>query len=161
MRETEGAPSASRLPRRPPGDRGPGPHRSRSDVYARLEILRQELQELEKAIEEITRRLQVGLSDQARREYLSALSPYFRSRESSEPAQDPAALEEQRQLIHQALETVRQQIPLLEGEIGSGPPPAGPSDPGPSLRDLQQKKMPAAGAPADQPKKRLRGFESF
>ena len=124
-----------------------------------LAILRQELQTLEKALEDIERRLSASLEAQARAEYLGSLSSYFQTRAQAEEIEDAAKLEEERQAIHQALEAVKQQIPQMEAQAASGEEPqAAPARP----VGTQPVAPPPAAKPASPAaRKRLQGFGDF
>ena len=128
------------------------------NAFERLSILRRELQHLERECEEVEGRLRSSLEAEARRSYLASLSPYFRTREeSAQEESDPAELSRRREAVHQALEAVRRQIPVLEAEIASGAAPA--AAPRPSERAAR----PAARPRTDSQKvqKRLPSFDDF
>jgi hypothetical protein len=127
------------------------PMRVELTPFERLEILRNEQSTLAKELDGIERRLQSALDAQAKAAYLSALSPYFAERAVKEQAANPAAIEKERQLIHNALEAVNKQIPAVEGEIQPGSVPAARSSQRPAQAPRQ------FGGP-DAARKRLQGF---
>ncbi len=89
-------------------------------LFERLEILRQEQGTLEKELDAIERSLNKSLTAQARTAYLETLAPYYKHL-TREEIEDPAELEGQRQLIHQALESIQMQVPLLEEQVQGAP----------------------------------------
>jgi len=112
----------------------------------KLQILRQELQDLEAELVEIESRIRDALETQARRSYLQSLAPYYQQLPASDDkGDDPAILEQNRQVTADAIDTMQSLIPALENAPGASAAPA---------------PMPASTkSPA--PKKRLQSFDDF
>lgn len=116
---------------------GAEPIRVELTRYQQLEILRLEEEDRAKELVEIEKRIREALWEMERVRFLQRIHPHFQLLKIPEAAAQVPQLEQYRQSLVQALETLKANIQALEKELGSKGTPPSPGQGGPANRKVK------------------------